>query len=166
MCPNRCWKVQIWRKNLYKGDFNIRTATENDFVPYDEYLDAAKEIDVNTKVTIAIKSMYCSIKACIRYKGITSDFINSTIGVKQGDPSSSLLCLFFPNDIIKCINTDIYGIMTLEELKLFCIVLCRRRCPFCANPRSLQTMLPDFESYCNTWGMKLNVNKTKCMIFE
>ena len=148
-----------------RGDFNSRTATENDFVPYDEYLDAAKEIDVNTKVTIAIKSMYCSIKACIRYKGITSDFINSTIGVKQGDPSSSLLCLFFPNDIIKCINTDIYGIMTLEELKLFCIVLCRRRCPFCANPRSLQTMLPDFESYCNTWGMKLNVNKTKGMSF-
>ena len=29
------------------GDFNIWTATENDFVPYDEFLDAANEIDVN-----------------------------------------------------------------------------------------------------------------------
>ena len=31
----------------YYTDFNNRTATENDFVPYDEYLDAANEIDVN-----------------------------------------------------------------------------------------------------------------------
>ena len=31
----------------YYTDFNSRTATENDFVPYDEYLDAANEIDVN-----------------------------------------------------------------------------------------------------------------------
>ena len=28
-------------------DFNSRTATENDFVPYSEFLDAANEIDVN-----------------------------------------------------------------------------------------------------------------------
>ena len=26
--------------------FNSRTATENDFVPYDEYIDAANKIDV------------------------------------------------------------------------------------------------------------------------
>ena len=63
--------------------------------------------------------MYCSIKSCIRYKGIKSDFINSKIGVKQCDPSTSLLCLFFLNDIIQHINTDKDGIMTLEELKLF-----------------------------------------------
>jgi len=30
-----------------RGDFNSRTATENDFVPYDEYIDSANEIDVN-----------------------------------------------------------------------------------------------------------------------
>jgi len=29
-------------------DFNSRTTTKNDVVPYDEYIDAANEIDVNT----------------------------------------------------------------------------------------------------------------------
>jgi len=62
--------------------------------------------------------MCYSIKSCIRYKGIKSDFINLKFGVKQGDPLNSLLCLFFLNDIIQHINTDIDGIMTLEELKL------------------------------------------------
>ena len=40
------------------------------------------------------------------------------LGVKQCDPSSSLLCLFFMNDIIQHINTDKDGIMTLETLKM------------------------------------------------
>ena len=34
-------------KILISGDFNSRTATENDFVPYDEFIDAANEIDAN-----------------------------------------------------------------------------------------------------------------------
>ena len=27
-------------------------------------------------------------------------------------------------------------------------------------------MLNDIEEYCNTWGLKINVNKTKVLIFE
>jgi len=120
--------------------------------------------NVSSKVTIAIKSMYCSIKACIRYKGIKSDVINSNIGVKQGELSSSLLCLFFLNDIIQHINTDIDGIMTLEELKLFLLFFAEDAVLFVHNPGSLQSMLSDVKIYCNTWGMKLNVNTTQCMI--
>jgi len=121
---------------------------------------------VSSKVTIAIKSMYCSTKAWIRYKGINSDFINSKFVVKQGDPSNSLLCLFFLNDIIQHINTDIDGIVTLEELKLFLLFFANDAVLLAQNPRSLQSMLSDVETYCNPWGMKLNVNKTKCKIIE
>ena len=120
----------------------------------------------SAKVTIAIKSMYCSTKAWIRYKGINSDFINSKFVVKQGDPSNSLLCLFFLNDIIQHINTDIDGIVTLEELKLFLLFFANDAVLFAQNPGSLQSMLSDVETYCNPWGMKLNVNKTKCKIIE
>ena len=37
---------------------------------------------------------------------------------------------------------------------------------FSENPESLQSMLDDIERYCNEWKLKLNVNKTKIMIFE
>ena len=33
-------------------------------------------------------------------------------------------------------------------------------------PESLQVMLTDIETYCNTWGLKINTAKTKAMIFE
>ena len=67
------------------------------------------------------------------------------------------------------INADIDGIMQLEELyiiNLFLLFFDDDAVLFAQNPRSLQSMLSDVETYCNTWGMKLNVNKTKCMIFE
>ena len=85
---------------------------------------------------IAIKPMCYSIKSCIRYKGIKSDFINLQFGVKQGDPSSSLLCLFFLNDIIQHINTDIDGIMTLEELKLLLLFFADDAVLFAQHTRS------------------------------
>ena len=31
---------------------------------------------------------------------------------------------------------------------------------------AVQSMLNDVEQYCNAWGLKINANKTKVMIFE
>ena len=57
----------------------------------------------------------------------------SNIGVKQCDPSSSLLCLFFLNDIIQHINTDKDGIMTLEIIKLHLLFFADDAVLFCAK---------------------------------
>ena len=57
--------------------------------------------NVSTKIIKALKSMYTIVKSVIRYKNTNSEAISSFIGVKQGDPASSILCLFFLNDIIK-----------------------------------------------------------------
>ena len=51
--------------------------------------------DISTKFIKAIKSMYNVVKSTVRYKNFKSDPISSKIGVKQGDPASSILCLFF-----------------------------------------------------------------------
>ena len=74
---------------------------------------------VSTKLTKAFKSMYETVKACIRYKSEMSNFFDSNIGVKQGDQSSILLFLLFINDILSYINTDIDGLFTLKEMKVF-----------------------------------------------
>ena len=50
---------------------------------------------VSSKLIIAIQAMYSVVKSVVRYKSTDSSFIDSNIGVKQGDPSSSLIFLFF-----------------------------------------------------------------------
>ena len=48
-----------------------------------------------------LRSMYSNVKSCIRLTNENkySDFIDVTIGLKQGDPLSTILILFFINDI-------------------------------------------------------------------
>ena len=50
--------------------------------------------NISTKFVNAIKSMYSVVKSFVRYKFTNSNLISSNIGVKQGDPASSILCLF------------------------------------------------------------------------
>ena len=92
--------------------------------------------------------------------------IHSYLGVKQGDPSSSLLFMMFVNDIISNINTNLEGIFSVDEVQLFLMLYTDDQVLFSTSPTSLQLMLNDVETYCNAWGLKINVAKTKVLIFE
>ena len=122
--------------------------------------------NVSCKFVTALKAMYKTVKLCIRYKSSFSQFFTSYIGLKQGDPSSPLLFMLFVNDIINNINTDLNGIFTINELKLFLILFADDQVVFAKSPQSLQSMLNDIENYCETWRLKINTSKTKIMIFE
>ena len=37
---------------------------------------------------------------------------------------------------------------------------------FTKSPETLKSILHDIETYCTIWGLKINTNKTKAMIFE
>ena len=50
---------------------------------------------------------------------LISNYITSNLGVKRGDPSSSLLFMMFVNDILTNINSNLDGIFTVDEIKIF-----------------------------------------------
>ena len=37
---------------------------------------------------------------------------------------------------------------------------------FAKSPQALQSLLRDIENYCNTWVIKINIDKANAMIFE
>ena len=78
--------------------------------------------NISCKFVKAIKSMYASVKLCIKYNNTFSQFFNSHIGLKQGDPSSPILFMLFVNDMIDSINSNFNGIFTTNENKLFLIL--------------------------------------------
>ena len=121
---------------------------------------------VSLKITKAVKAMYTVVKSAVKYKGNISNSINSRLGVKQGDPSSSLLFMMFVNDILTDINSDLEGIFTVDEVKLFLLAYADDQFLFSTSPTTLQSVLNDIELYCNVWGLKININKTKILIFE
>ena len=122
--------------------------------------------NVSSKFVRALKSMYDVVKACIRYNSTHSNFLNSYVGLKQGDPTSPLLFMFFINDLIENINADLENIFNLDELRLFMILYADDAVVFSKSKETLQSLLNDIELYCGTWGLKINTRKTKVMIFE
>ena len=63
-------------------------------------------------------------------------------------------------------NSDLEGIFTVDEVKLFLLGYADDQVLFSTSPTTLQSMLNDIELYCNVWGLKININKTKLLIFE
>ena len=122
--------------------------------------------NVSCRMVHALKAMYTMVQSCVRFNSIDSQFIDSNIGVKQGDPCSSILFLLFVNDILQYINTNIDGICDIDGLKLCMLMFCDDAVVFAETPEALQSLLDDMQHYCNQWGMKINSNKTKINIFE
>ena len=73
----------------------------------------------------------------IRYNRQISNSINSPLGVKQGDPSSSLLFMMFMNDILANINSNLEGIFAVDELRLFLLAYVDDQAIFSTSPTNL-----------------------------
>ena len=112
------------------------------------------------------QNMYSVVKAAVRFNSkLSNDFI-SNIGAKQGDPRSSLLFLYFVNDIVSSFNENIEGLFELNDMKLFILLFADDAVLFAQTPEALQSLLNDLSPYCDTWDLKINTNKTKNIIFE
>ena len=68
--------------------------------------------------------------------------------------------------MLDSINSNLNGIFTTNEMKLFLLLFADDQVVFAKSPQALQSLLKDIENYCTTWGIKININKTKAMIFE
>ena len=122
--------------------------------------------NVSSKFVLAIKNMYNTVKAAVRFNSDMSSFFNSNIGVKQGDPSSTILFLYFINDIIDSFDQNIDGLFKLNGENLFILLFADDTVLFAHTPTALQSLLNDLQNFCQYWGLKINTNKTKVMIFE
>ena len=69
-----------------------------------------------------LKAMYSSSKACVKSNNEYSSFIISNMGVKQVDPASSMLCLFYLHDILNSINIESDYIINLDPTKLIMLL--------------------------------------------
>ena len=61
---------------------------------------------VSTKMLNILKAMYTTTKLCVSKFSSLSEFFESSIGVKQGEPLSPLLFLFFINDVHEFLDSN------------------------------------------------------------
>ena len=121
---------------------------------------------VSSKMVKMLQSMYNSVKSCVRVNGVLSDYFDSYMGVKQGEPLSPLLFVFFVNDMYKSFQGDDNDIFTLDEIQIFLLLFADDTVLFSYTKEGLQRLLNNMFSYCTQWGITVNTDKTVTMVFK
>ena len=112
-------------------------------------------IDLYRKTKCAIKSE----------KGIT-EFFEYEKGVRQGCPLSPLLFNLFINDIVKVINENSNSIIHLSsDDKINVLLYAEDLVLISESKEGLQCQIDSLQIYCEKWKLKINIDKTKSMVF-
>lgn len=130
---------------------------------------------INGKMYNVIHNMYDNIKSCISHNNSKSDFFKCEMGVRQGENLSPFLFSIFLNDLEDFfVSQNIDGLTSVSEdiekeleifLKIFLLLYADDTALLSESPKELQVKLNAFEVYCDMWKLKVNVDKTKIMIF-
>ena len=129
--------------------------------------------NINGKVFNVISNMYKDIKSCVSSMGNDSAFFSSLSGVRQGENLSPVLFSLYLNDLenllernsecgipINYANDEIVIIF-----KVFLLLYADDTVVLGNTDRDLQIALNEFNNYCQTWKLKININKTKVVVF-
>jgi hypothetical protein len=121
---------------------------------------------VSSKMICMLKSMYSSVQLCVMSHGQLSNYFESYLGVKQGEPLSPLLFLLCVNDSVD--NFQVYGddCVRLLDFIVFIIVFADDTVLFAKTPGQLHSLLDQLGVYCDIWCIDLNTDETKIVVFQ
>ena len=99
--------------------------------------------------------------------GIT-DWFHCQVGTRQGCMLSPLLFALYLNEFIDMINgSNCQGVFVNEAMPNVCTLLYADDMVLCADTVGrLQAQLDVLENYCNLWGMKVNLKKSKIIVYR
>ena len=95
--------------------------------------------------------MFSHVKSCVKHCNTFSDVFEYAVGVRQREVISPILVSLFLEMFLQG-NTN-------SRILIYDIVLIN-------NPEDLHNNLNVLHDYCNTWGLEVNVDKTKIMVFR
>ena len=118
--------------------------------------------------------MYCNAKSCVKLNGKLSEYFSCAKGVRQGENLSPILFAIYLNDFNEFISKNCNGLLDLSiscqtdldvYLKMYVLLYADDTIILAENALDLQLALSSLHDYCQKWDLKVNVSKTKIVIF-
>ena len=119
---------------------------------------------VSSKIIKMFQRIYQTVKSCVRVNGSLSESFESYMGVKQGEPLSPLLFIFFINDMYAALYDEQLEHFTIDEIQLFLLLFADDTVLFSYTKEGLQSLLDKLSDYCKQWNIHVNINKTVVMV--
>lgn len=120
---------------------------------------------VDSSLVQALKSLYKDSSACVRINGSYTDWFNIEKGVRQGCVASPWLFNLFMDSCLQDLKGDECG-LRMEGLRVKCLLYADDLVLLASSAEELQMMVTKINESFEWKGMKMNVSKTKVMVFE
>ena len=121
---------------------------------------------IDGKLFQLIRSIYLDVKPCVKSMGSLSEFFKSDIDLLQGEVLSPFLFSLFINDLELYLQQNTDAGLTLDQLSIYLLMFADDAVIFSDSIDGLQSSLNNLESYCLKWNLKVNVDKTKIVVFQ
>ena len=123
--------------------------------------------DIGGNFLKIIQSMYKpnGVKLSIKVNNRASLPFVTSVGVKQGCILSPLLFNLYIRDITDKFNKDCHPVL-LHDTALNCLMYADDLVLLSHSAKGLQNCLDSLEAFCKEWGLRINLQKTKVIIFN
>ena len=151
------------KKKLFTCFVDFRKAFDS--VLHPALLLKLKQLNINGSFFSNIKELYNDINLCVKYDNKLSTNFLSQRGVRQGDVLSPNMFKIFINDLMSYFNSDCKPVL-LNDMMLYCLMYADDLVLLSETEEGLQNSLDNLSKFCSDWGLEININKTKVMIFN
>jgi hypothetical protein len=139
-----------------------------DTVPRDALFQRLRDIGISETLLVAIMRLYESVLGRLRMAHGLSDFIQSTIGVKQGCPLSPTLFGIYIDELESFLHEHIQegdGCL-LHQVLISLLLFADDLVLLASTPEGLQRQIDALASFCDLRQLMVNLGKTKVLIFN
>ena len=137
-----------------------------DKVPRNILLQKLQNKGINGRMFDIIKSLYVKDTASVKIGREFSDPFETNIGVRQGCVLSPLLFNIFLSDLEALLHGCGDNVRIDSSTNISCIMWADDILIFSETEEGLKRKLKELERYCEENKLKVNTDKTQCMIFN
>ena len=123
------------------------------------------KLGLNGKMLRIIKDMFNKVKTCVRGRNSYSNFFECAVGLKQGEVISPALFSLFIDDLELFLQWDQTCGLTFDDITFILMLFADDMVILGKDKDYLQTSLDLLEMYCHKWGLQVNTDKTKLVVF-
>lgn len=147
------------KEKVYAFFVDFKTAFDG--IPRQKLFYKLYNAGLSTKFVKNIQQMYMGTTSAVWDGKVLSDWFPTNAGVKQGCGFSPALFAIYINDLVDHIK----GGISVDDVVINILLYADDIVLLAESPNQLQHMIKRLENYCNLWDFRINISKSKVMIF-
>jgi hypothetical protein len=121
---------------------------------------------ISTKICNLKNNMYNKLNTCLKLGDQRTEFFKSEIGTRQGCNLSPLLFNIYINELPELFLKSKCDPIEIGYKKYNALLYADDLAILSKSSEGLQRALDVLHTFCNRWKLKININKTKVIIFN